>query len=36
MRFEDKVVYQIYPKPFQDSNGDGWGISMVSGDASTI
>lgn len=25
MRFEDKVVYQIYPKSFQDSNGDGWG-----------
>lgn len=25
MHFEDKVVYQIYPKSFQDSNGDGWG-----------
>ena len=25
MRFEDKVVYQIYPKSFQDSIGDGWG-----------
>lgn len=25
MRFEDKVVYQIYPKSFQDSNGDSWG-----------
>lgn len=25
MRFENKVVYQIYPKSFQDSNGDGWG-----------
>lgn len=25
MRFEDKVVYQVYPKSFQDSNGDGWG-----------
>lgn len=23
--FHDKVVYQIYPKSFQDTNGDGWG-----------
>ena len=25
MGFKDKVVYQIYPKSFQDSNSDGWG-----------
>lgn len=25
MRYEDKVVYQIYPKSFCDSNGDGIG-----------
>ena len=25
MSFHDKVVYQIYPKSFQDTNGDGWG-----------
>lgn len=23
--FKDKVIYQIYPKSFQDTNGDGWG-----------
>ena len=23
--FKDKVIYEIYPKSFQDSNGDGWG-----------
>ena len=25
MGFQNKVVYQIYPKSFQDSKGDGWG-----------
>lgn len=25
MNFKNKVVYQIYPKSFCDSNGDGWG-----------
>ncbi|MDO4520157.1 MAG: alpha,alpha-phosphotrehalase [Erysipelotrichaceae bacterium] len=25
MGLRDKVVYQIYPKSFQDSNSDGWG-----------
>ena len=23
--FKDKVVYEIYPKSFRDSNGDGFG-----------
>ena len=23
--FKDKVVYQIYPKSFNDSNGNGFG-----------
>ena len=23
--FKDKVIYQIYPKSFQDTNGDGLG-----------
>lgn len=25
MNIKDKVVYQIYPKSFYDTNGDGWG-----------
>ena len=25
MSLKDKVVYQIYPKSFQDTNSDGWG-----------
>ncbi len=25
LNFKDKVVYQIYPKSFNDTNGDGWG-----------
>ncbi len=25
LNFKDKVVYQIYPKSFYDTNGDGWG-----------
>ena len=25
--FRDKVVYQIYPKSFRDTNGDDLGIS---------
>ena len=25
MKFQDKVIYQIYPKSFKDTNGDGVG-----------
>ena len=25
MYYEDKVIYQIYPKSFKDTNGDGIG-----------
>ena len=28
MNFKDKVVYQIYPKSFQDTNGDGIGLML--------
>ena len=28
--WHDKVAYQIYPKSFYDSNGDGIGIYLVS------
>ena len=27
--WHDKVAYQIYPKSFMDTNGDGSGISEV-------
>lgn len=27
--FKNKVVYQIYPKSFKDSNGDGIGVCAV-------
>ena len=26
MYYEDKVIYQIYPKSFKDTNGDGIGL----------